>query len=110
MAFRGNGHRNRSAITLVVVGGSGHLGVKSSASADRGVEDSVKDPLSGYSSWFYAQRAFPAKHVPAGALAAATREALRMSGTASGTTSGPTGGACTNLGPAPTNQDDAPYT
>ena len=108
--FVGMGIATVLAITLVVVGGSGHLGVKSSASADRGVEDSVKDPLSGYSSWFYGQRAFPAKHVPAGALAAATRKALRMSGTASGTTSGTTGGAWTNLGPAPTNQDAAPYT
>jgi hypothetical protein len=71
-----------------------------------GVESTVHDPNAGYAGWFYGQRSAPGKHVPSGALAAASSATRSMSADGKVAQSG---AVWHNLGPAPTNQDAPGY-
>ena len=78
--------------------------------ARSGHESSVRDPLAGYSGWFFGQRAAPGRHVPAGAWAAAARKTQGMKAAALRGGANELGAPTwQNLGPAPTNQDVKTY-
>jgi hypothetical protein len=107
-------------VTLSAVGGgmalrsnnsASHKEAQSAAGGEQeatghGVEATVHDPNAGYAGWFYGQRSAPGKHVPAGALAAASTatQAIRADGQVAQSTA-----VWQNLGPAPTNQDAPKY-
>src|SRR5206468_8450857 len=76
-----------------------------------GVEEKVGDPMSGYAGWFYGQRAYPAKHLPAGALQAAMRQArtLRANAAALRAKAHISSASWVGLGPAPIDGEPPAY-
>ena len=86
--------------------GDGGGRAKRREATSHGVESSVHDPNAGYAGWFYGQRSAPGKHVPSGALAAASAatQAIRADGKVAQSSA-----VWQNLGPAPTNQDASKY-
>jgi photosystem II stability/assembly factor-like uncharacterized protein len=77
----------------------------------QGQEEQVGDPNAGFAGWFYGQRAYPAKHLPPGAMQAAMQRAstLRANGAALRGHSGVSAGSWVNLGPAPIDGEPPQY-
>jgi len=78
-----------------------------------GVEEKVGDPMGGYAGWFYGQRAYPAKHIPAGAMQAALAQSRVLRANAAALRGpGPnavSAAAWTPLGPMPIDGENPAY-